>query len=196
LNFKMRFKKLFCIILVVSILSCGAWLKPAFCETNKLVAYLCELGINFYKMGRYEDALTEFNKALMIDHKNKVAKKYTGIIFKETTPSGTVPAKATPAISKGTVPTKKETAPAPSLRDSPLGAVSQELRRGQSLSAGTVPVLRPAPKALPHKLTLQQLVAEAEKNIKIIDQKIQKEEANKEQAIDKQLLQLERQKKK
>lgn len=59
--------------------------QPAFCATSA-VEYLCELGIVFYKQGRYNEALSEFNKALMLDFNNQTAKKYIGDIFKQASP--------------------------------------------------------------------------------------------------------------
>lgn len=52
--------------------------------------YLCELGATFYSMGRYDDALSEFNKALMLDPGSETAKKYINDIFKQNlNPLGT-----------------------------------------------------------------------------------------------------------
>jgi len=59
---------------------------PAFCATQA-VEFLCETGINFYRVGRYDDALTEFNKALLMDPSNQTAKKYINNIFKEEMPA-------------------------------------------------------------------------------------------------------------
>jgi len=47
--------------------------------------YLCEMGVAYYKVGKLNDALTEFNKALMIDPHNKTAKKYINTIFSKNT---------------------------------------------------------------------------------------------------------------
>lgn len=54
--------------------------KFAYCATAA-VEYLCELGTAFYRLGRYDDALHEFNKVLMLDPGNQTAKKYTDKIF-------------------------------------------------------------------------------------------------------------------
>lgn len=43
--------------------------------------YLCELGVSFYKRGRYEDALTEFKKTLLIEPDNKIALNYINNVF-------------------------------------------------------------------------------------------------------------------
>lgn len=50
---------------------------------NPSAAYLCDFGISFYKDGRYDEALTEFNKALLLDPDNKIALDYINRIFKE-----------------------------------------------------------------------------------------------------------------
>src|SRR3989338_8556582 len=63
--------------------------EPAFCAMQT-VEYLCETGINFYHVGRYDDALMEFKKALMMDPANQTAKTYISNIFKQEMPTTTV----------------------------------------------------------------------------------------------------------
>jgi hypothetical protein len=53
-----------------------------FCQ-SAAVDYLCELGISFYRMGRYDDALLEFNKVFLLEPDNQTAKNYVGIIFSQ-----------------------------------------------------------------------------------------------------------------
>jgi len=63
--------------------------------------YLCELGATFYSMGRYEEALAEFNKALLADPDSQSAKQYINDIFKQDfTPPPAVAAKEKPAVRK------------------------------------------------------------------------------------------------
>lgn len=50
---------------------------------SQAVEYLNELGISFYQLGRYDDALQEFNKTLLIDSRNSIAKDYVDKIFKK-----------------------------------------------------------------------------------------------------------------
>ncbi|MCX5695989.1 MAG: hypothetical protein NTW18_04970 [Candidatus Omnitrophica bacterium] len=38
--------------------------------------YICDTGIAAYKSGEYEEALWEFNRALLVEPDNKTAKKY------------------------------------------------------------------------------------------------------------------------
>ena len=59
---------------------------PAFCATQ-IVELLCETGINFYRVGRFDDALLEFKKALMMDPTNQTAKTYINNIFKQEMPA-------------------------------------------------------------------------------------------------------------
>ncbi len=47
------------------------------------VDYLCERGKKLYAQGRTEKALSEFNKALLVDSNNEVAKDYVNRIFKD-----------------------------------------------------------------------------------------------------------------
>jgi hypothetical protein len=46
-----------------------------------IAEYLCELGINYYDSGRYEEALLEFKKALIVNPDYQLAKEYIGRIF-------------------------------------------------------------------------------------------------------------------
>ncbi|MFA5356438.1 MAG: tetratricopeptide repeat protein [Candidatus Omnitrophota bacterium] len=48
-----------------------------------MAEYLCEMGAVFYKQGRMDEALMEFNKALIIDPDNPTAKNYISNIFKK-----------------------------------------------------------------------------------------------------------------
>lgn len=49
--------------------------------SGQAVEYLCESGINYYKQGKYEEALAEFEKVLFADPENQTAKKYVNEIF-------------------------------------------------------------------------------------------------------------------
>lgn len=70
------------IILILSVLFLFSWVSPLF-PASPASEYLCEFGISFYRSGRYNDALTEFKKVLLIDPDNKIAKKYVDTIFKK-----------------------------------------------------------------------------------------------------------------
>ncbi len=48
--------------------------------------YLCSLGVAYYRMGRYDDALTEFNKTLLLDPANKTARDYINTIIAKNNP--------------------------------------------------------------------------------------------------------------
>ncbi len=64
--------------------------RPVFAE-SQAVDYLCELGKSFYSLGNTEDALSEFNKVLLVDPNNKVAKEYINKIFNENSSFNSVP---------------------------------------------------------------------------------------------------------
>ncbi|MBU1124972.1 MAG: tetratricopeptide repeat protein, partial [Candidatus Omnitrophica bacterium] len=84
--------------------------------------YLCEFGLVFYRQGRYDEALTEFNKALLLDPANKVAQEYIGFIVAESLPREqdrqlSILRKSSPKpITKIT---RAESPPAPLLEDIP-----------------------------------------------------------------------------
>ena len=60
-------------IIVIFLLASG--LRPAFAQ-GAIGDYLCEIAESYYLNGRYEDALHEFNKALLADPENIKARKY------------------------------------------------------------------------------------------------------------------------
>jgi tetratricopeptide (TPR) repeat protein len=137
------------------------FIKPAFCAVNRASEYLCELGVNFYKAGRYEDALLELKKAMMIDPNNKEAKKYTERIFKEMMPQAEAAKKIIP----------EEVAPRKEIKDKPKKVIKEPILKKE------------LPQSVPDRFTLQQLINEAQKNIKIIDEKLGKQEEKIQQAI-------------
>ncbi|MFA4854456.1 MAG: tetratricopeptide repeat protein [Candidatus Omnitrophota bacterium] len=57
-------------------------INPAFAQ-GPAVEYLCEMGKTFYTQGKLDDALSEFNKALLVDPANQTAKDYINEIFKK-----------------------------------------------------------------------------------------------------------------
>lgn len=84
---------------------------------TQAVDYLCELGVTFYKLGKYEDALSEFNKVLAADPGNTVARKYIEEIFKtertQPMPEPKAIEEKTPLVTQKEAPVKtaKEVAP-------------------------------------------------------------------------------------
>lgn len=53
--------------------------------------YLLEFGISFFKSGRYEEALIEFRKVLMLEPQNKTAQNYINSIFEKEGEPFTLP---------------------------------------------------------------------------------------------------------
>ncbi|PIP18856.1 MAG: hypothetical protein COT38_00030 [Candidatus Omnitrophica bacterium CG08_land_8_20_14_0_20_41_16] len=53
---------------------------------SQATEYLCELGVTLYNLGKYDDALSEFNKALLVEPDNKRAKEYVDKIFRQSIP--------------------------------------------------------------------------------------------------------------
>ncbi|MGA2774671.1 MAG: tetratricopeptide repeat protein [Candidatus Omnitrophota bacterium] len=77
------------VLLPLLLLSIFLFSNPIFAETLA-INYLCELGAAYYKQGRYEEALAEFNKVLLLDPDNKAVKIYINDIFKIQNPPFTV----------------------------------------------------------------------------------------------------------
>jgi hypothetical protein len=92
------------ILFIIFVLLFFSWVSPLF-PASLASEYLCEFGISFYKLGRYDDALTEFKKVLLIEPDNKIAKNYIDTIFKkeaadlekEISPAGPAIAKVSPS---------------------------------------------------------------------------------------------------
>ncbi len=68
--------------LIILFLSFLLMNPPVFASSSS-AEYLCEFGITFYKSGKYDDALTEFQKALLIDPSNSTARQYINKIFQD-----------------------------------------------------------------------------------------------------------------
>lgn len=105
--------------------------KPVFAKAQA-VDYLCEIGKSYYSLGRVDDALHEFNKALLLDPANKIAKEYVTKIFTENSSVEPVPTitkksslKTAPITQKPTVKSIRE------LSDKSLGiqSIKPELSR-------------------------------------------------------------------
>jgi len=72
--------KFFRIILLLTFLLVS--ITPPNLFASQIPAYLCELGLKFYKEGRYEDALDQFKKALLAEPGYEPALKYIQMIEK------------------------------------------------------------------------------------------------------------------
>ncbi len=68
------------IILLPLFLAISPFAGKVFANSNA-AEYYSELGVNSYKLGKYDDALAEFNRALMAEPDNKTAKDYINKIF-------------------------------------------------------------------------------------------------------------------
>jgi tetratricopeptide (TPR) repeat protein len=188
------------IFLIVFIL-CAVLLPRAVFSSDPMVKYLCELGRAFYHMEKYDEALAQFRKALLLDPNNRTAKKYIDDIF--TKASGrrvkTKPApvinpepKAKPVPIAKSVPDKSATTkPLPAKQPAPVKeeSVHQAAPSAQKTSA--------------YKVSLQRLILEAQKNIQKIDDQMRRQESkpkpeqsvSKEDVMEKQLAAAESRKK-
>jgi len=75
-------RKILGVILALLLIISYLYIPPVF-ASPQAVSYLCELGISCYHLGKYEEALAEFNKVLLIDPANKTAQDYINKIFRE-----------------------------------------------------------------------------------------------------------------
>ena len=81
-------QKIFTLVLACLLLSSQITANSAL-ASSPAVDYLCSLAISFYEKGRYEDALREFHKVLVVNPDNITAKKYiNNIILKQDKSSG------------------------------------------------------------------------------------------------------------
>lgn len=76
------FKRVILIILLLSA-GCGCFALPHAFSAPPSAEYLSQLGLNFYRQGRFEESLHEFKKALMVDPDNKTSKEYVNKIFSQ-----------------------------------------------------------------------------------------------------------------
>lgn len=87
-------KKIAPLILLFALLTSFLITNPALYASG-ITEYLCELGITFYRIGRYDEALMEFKKALMVEPDNKTAKEYINKVFQRGRPTVTLPKRET-----------------------------------------------------------------------------------------------------
>jgi tetratricopeptide (TPR) repeat protein len=66
-----------CLLILCSLFSFVPQARAGYVEIPE---FLCELGLNFYKQGRYDEALMEFKKALMADPDYAPAYKYIQMV--------------------------------------------------------------------------------------------------------------------
>ena len=76
-------KKYFILLPIFLVVFSFFSLRFSFASTQA-AEYLSELGAALYSLGKYDDALNEFNKVLLIEPDNKIAKEYIGKIFRES----------------------------------------------------------------------------------------------------------------
>ena len=67
---------------------------PASAMESQATEYMLELGATFYRMGKYDEALHEFKKVLLIDPANRSAQKYVNDIFAKDAVAPAAPAAA------------------------------------------------------------------------------------------------------
>ncbi|MDD5692371.1 MAG: tetratricopeptide repeat protein [Candidatus Omnitrophica bacterium] len=128
-----------CLRYKVLALSCLAFLfspvNPALAQ-GQAAPYLCELGKSFYSMGQIDEALSEFNKALLVDPDNQVAREYINRIFAETVrPS--LPSAGLKPVFKPAVSSTPVRAPAvkPELtKEEAMDLTLKKLKRKEDLS--------------------------------------------------------------
>jgi hypothetical protein len=151
-------------------------------------------------MEKYDESLKAFHKVLLLEPNNLTAKKYINDIF--TKMSGKPVKEKPPAVKP--LPKKKVAQPPQAKEPAKAGTViqaapplAQEIKERQIKEA-------PPEKVPAYKISLQRLISEAERNIQKIDDQMRKQESKvkpaqstkKEQAIEKQLSDLERRKQK
>lgn len=103
--------------------------NPAFAQVQAAVA-LCEMGKNFYSMGKFDEALSEFNKALLVEPDNRIAREYINKIFAES-PSSTPPTSLKPVLKS--VPAQQPVKPALT-KDEAMELTLKKLKRKEDLS--------------------------------------------------------------
>ncbi len=72
--------KPFKLLIFLVVLLFGAGFSPVL-HATPAVEYLCQLGIAFYELGQYNEALQEFNSVLIVDPDNPIVKSYINRIY-------------------------------------------------------------------------------------------------------------------
>jgi len=80
----MRKSLILLVFLIISITGLLSFSAPCF-AASEAAQYLCDFGISYYRQGRYDDALSAFNKVLLVDPANGTAKTYIDKIFSLST---------------------------------------------------------------------------------------------------------------
>lgn len=141
--------------------------SPSYCaSTPAAVEYLCELGTSFYRQGRYDDALMEFNKALILDSTNQKARNYIDKILEKKYPP------ALPELGQVTVEPKeqkvKETT-APSIK-----ASAREAEMAKALQPVKAP--KEVPKEAFPKKTISREAAMSNTLVQLKEPKVKRKE--------------------
>ncbi len=85
----------------------GGLIAPLY-AASQAQEFLCEIGIKFYEQGRYDEALTEFNKALIIGPSYKPALKYIEMIEQmRAMPITQIPAEPSNVMAERRLPSVK-----------------------------------------------------------------------------------------
>ncbi|MFH0935625.1 MAG: tetratricopeptide repeat protein, partial [Candidatus Omnitrophota bacterium] len=74
-------------LLASILISCTLFLTPILSLSalgqSASSAYLCDFGIALYRQGKFDEALSEFKKALLAEPDNLIAQEYMNLIFQE-----------------------------------------------------------------------------------------------------------------
>jgi len=131
-------KKYFALVLLLTLPFSLFTTKNSFAGGPVAAEYLCELGAAFYSMGRYDEALNEFNKVLLIDPDSKVAKQYINDIFKQSFNSA--PDVATPALKEES-PVQKPTPQQALTKDEAMDEAMQKAMNKPEFSTSQNPYI-------------------------------------------------------
>ena len=143
--------------------------KPAYSYTYSMSSeFLCEVGINLYQVGRYEEALHEFKKALMVQPDYEPALKYIQMIEEIFNPHPALETKEE-AVNKSlkNIESKRALTPAPVARKAPVSAAASRRAPVLGFAAGELPPKNVEKVALPSILTLNESFKQLHQPIEI-----------------------------
>lgn len=108
------------VLFAIALLLINSWSISCISAQPMSTEFLTELAISYYNTGKYDAALSEFNKVLVVDPGNKQAKEYIEAIFKrDFTPQEAKPTKSE-EISRLFKEYENNTLPAPVEKDQVL----------------------------------------------------------------------------
>lgn len=154
------------ISLSLAIVFSFSYFPPAF-GYSQMQGFLCEIGINFYQQGRYDEALHEFKKALLVEPNYPPALKYIQMIEQIRERPAEVKGVVTAGFKAGAPTSYGAMKEYLDLIELQRGMIEQKKKVPEVKKAAVKPSGKIAPEAIPEILPLDESFAEIQFPIEI-----------------------------